>query len=54
MDLIIKTAKWYAVTIAITAFVIWIGPGFRDLNGQLAFLFCLVAGLPLAAQLAKT
>ena len=54
MDIVIKAAIWYAVTVVLAALVIsLIGPGLREVNGQLAFIFCLVAGIPSSIKLAR-
>ncbi len=54
MGIIFKAAIFYVAMIAAAVIVVWLGPGFSETNGQLVFLFCLVAGIPAAITAAKT
>jgi hypothetical protein len=43
----------YVLLLAGTAVAVWLGPGFHTVNGQLAMLFVLVAGVPGVLKIAR-
>jgi hypothetical protein len=43
----------YAAMLVLAALVVWMGPGFGDLNGQLMLLFCAFIGFPAAFNTAS-
>lgn len=42
----------YAAMLVLAVLVVWIGPGFGDINGQLMLLFCAAIGFPAAFKTA--
>jgi hypothetical protein len=53
LGLFAQVVLLYVLILSMAAFVVWLGPGFGSVNGQLVFLFCMVAAVPAAWKAAN-
>jgi hypothetical protein len=53
LGLFAQAVMLYVLILAMAAFVVWLGPGFGSNNGQMVFLFCMVAAVPAAWKAAN-
>lgn len=48
-----RAVMFYVFLMVVTTLVVWIGPGFHEVKGQMVFLFVLAAGVPASFKAAR-